>query len=66
MHTADPPLADLPREAAALTPYGVETRYPGDLAEPDLEEARQALALAERVREAVFQHLPTEFSTTSS
>ena len=66
VHTADPPLADLTREATALTPYGVEARYPGDLAEPDPEEARQAVALTERVREAVLQHLPPEFGTMSS
>ncbi len=64
VHTTDPALADLTREATALTLYAVETRYPGDLAAPDPGEARQALALAERVREAVLQYLPPEFGTT--
>ncbi len=66
VHTADPSLAALTRQAAALTPYGVEARYPGDLPQPDREEAREALTLAEGVREAVLQHLPPEFGTTSS
>ncbi len=44
--------ADL-RGAAALTPFGVEIRYPGDQPEPTANEARQALDLARRVRDAI-------------
>ncbi|MFQ5705484.1 MAG: HEPN domain-containing protein [Gemmatimonadales bacterium] len=66
VYSADPPLADRTREAAALTPYGVEARYPGDLCEPTLGEARLAMTLAERVRDAVLQHLPPEFGTTQT
>ena len=48
-------------EASALSPYGVDARYPGDLPEPTQVEVRQAVAVAERVRDAVFAHLPAEF-----
>ncbi len=66
VHSADPPLADLTREATSLTPYGVEARYPGDLYEPTQEEAQLAVTLAERVRDSVLQHLPPEFGSTMS
>lgn len=59
--TIDAILAEVIRDSAALTPYGVEVRYPGELLEPTAEEARQAVGLAECVREAVFLHLPPEF-----
>lgn len=49
--------ADL-REAVALTPYGVELRYPGDAPEPDLAEVLRALELAGNVRDAVLAQLP--------
>lgn len=64
--TADPGLADIIRGADDLTPYAVEVRYPGDLPEPTLGEAREAVALAERVREAVLRHLPPEFGSLAS
>lgn len=62
VRTADSQLADRVAGAAALTPYGVETRYPADLPEPTRDQARAAVAIAERVRQAVFEHLPAEFS----
>ena len=61
----DAPLADQTREAIALTTYGVESRYPGDHSEPSSDEVHRALAVAERVREAVLQHLPREFGAGS-
>lgn len=48
--------ADLPTiltTAAALTPYGVELRYPGDAPAPDEAEAKSAIALAEKVRDEI-------------
>jgi len=48
--------ADLAAEldvCSALTPYGVETRYPGDFPEITREEAQRALELAECSRDAV-------------
>jgi HEPN domain-containing protein len=58
----DPALADAVREAAVLTPYGVEVRYPGDEPEPTPKEAQAAVALAESVRDAVIRSLPAEFA----
>jgi HEPN domain-containing protein len=66
VRTADATLADLVRDGVALTPYGVEVRYPGDLPEPTPAEAREAVALAERVRQAVLQHLPPDVGPTAS
>ena len=45
--------------AAALTPYGVDVRYPGDIPEPDRIEAEEALVMARSVREAVSGALPS-------
>jgi HEPN domain-containing protein len=61
VRAANTPLADLVADAAALTPYGVEVRYPADLPEPTREQARTAVAVAERVQVAVLSHLPPEF-----
>jgi HEPN domain-containing protein len=44
-----PDLKDLLRQAEVLTGYAWEFRYPGDVAEPQVEEVREALGLAERV-----------------
>jgi HEPN domain-containing protein len=49
----DPTLAESLHETVALTQYGVEGRYPGDLPEVTDEEAQTAVALAERVRQEV-------------
>jgi HEPN domain-containing protein len=53
LKAADSNLADRVREASALTPYAIEARYPSDLPEPTLAEAREALSIATRVRDAV-------------
>jgi len=55
---ADPDIPSRLGEAAALTPYGVDIRYPGDQPEPDLEETRKAVELARKVRDAVTGLLP--------
>jgi HEPN domain-containing protein len=53
VRTVDEDLADALLPAAALTPYGVEARYPGDLPEPTRNETAEALALARKVAAAV-------------
>ena len=50
-------------QAIDLTSYGVEVRYPADLPEPTLEEARVALVLAEDIHAAVLGLLPVEFGS---
>ncbi len=54
-----PDIASGLSDAAALTPFGVDIRYPGDQPEPDLEEARQAMDLARKVRDAILPLLPS-------
>jgi len=49
----DRALAESLKETAALTPYGVEIRYPGEFPEVTASDAQQALELASGVREAV-------------
>ncbi len=41
------------KESITLTPYGVELRYPGDRAEASPDEARSALVLARKVKNAI-------------
>jgi HEPN domain-containing protein len=53
----DPGIVPALREADALTDYGVDTRYPGGPMPADRNEAREAIALAERVREYVLGSL---------
>ena len=53
----DASLAGELEPAAALTPYGVDIRCPEDTPEPDLSETRQAVALAQKVRDAVTKRL---------
>lgn len=55
----DGALAEELREAAALTVYGVEARYPSDLPEPNTSEAAQAVATARKVRDGVMRALNT-------
>lgn len=45
-------------EQARLTDYAVSTRYPGDYEPLSLEEARQAVAVASRVRNQIRRRLP--------
>ena len=51
-------LAEQLMEAATLTAYGVEVRYPGDIPEPDSAEASTAFDLARKVRDAILRALP--------
>jgi hypothetical protein len=44
--------------ATTLTPFAVTTRYPGDLPEISLQEAREALDHACQVWDFVLAHLP--------
>ena len=48
------------RGAVALTPYGVDIRYPGDQPEPNRQEAREAVELARKVRDAILPRLEDE------
>lgn len=54
---ADPELAARLAGASTLTPFGVELRYPGDAPEPNVGETREAVGLAERVRDEVLVRL---------
>ena len=54
---AGPDLAASLRDIAALTPYGVDLRYPGDRPNATEDDAREAVALADRVRKAVMMRL---------
>lgn len=53
----DRELAEALLTADALTPYGVEFRYPGDLPPVSKEQAEQALRLSEKVWELISPHL---------
>jgi len=56
----DPALASSLAEVAALNPYGVDIRYPGDAPEIAREDAEEAMCLAEKVKEAIFAALPVK------
>src|SRR5438093_8577045 len=49
----DPALEALLRRAAPLTEYAWRFRYPGDLNEPPVEEAQEALGIAREVFESL-------------
>ena len=53
----DPGFLTLKDEVPLLTPYAVETRYP-EFEEPLLEDAQEAVQVAEKVRDFVLQKLP--------
>ena len=55
--TVDEELADTLLSAAALTPYGVDVRYPGEVPEPSQNESEEALVLARKVADAVATRL---------
>jgi HEPN domain-containing protein len=60
---AEPVNSNLARslqDAIVLTRYSVEVRYPGDIAEPTVAEAQEALRLAQSVRGAVLAALDLE------
>ncbi|OGP59307.1 MAG: hypothetical protein A2V67_15725 [Deltaproteobacteria bacterium RBG_13_61_14] len=56
----DKPLADSLREATVLTDYSVDVRYPGDLSELTLENARKAVKSARKVRETILHQIPVD------
>lgn len=53
----DQTLAEHLALADALTPYGVEFRYPGDFASLSHDEGAQTLQLAEQTRDLILTHL---------
>jgi HEPN domain-containing protein len=56
----DPALEPLLRRADGLTVYAWAFRYPGDLEEPPVGEAEEALALGREVLAAILDRLPVE------
>jgi HEPN domain-containing protein len=48
-----PALAQSLQDIRALNPYGVEIRYPGDIPQLNVADARQAVELAGKLREAI-------------
>jgi HEPN domain-containing protein len=58
VETVDADLAESLRDIIILTLYGVELRYPGDRPDATPEVAREAVALARKVRDAVLNVLP--------
>ena len=55
--SVDAALSETLKGAIALTPYGVDIRYPGDYPEPSRAETEEALSLAQKVRQAILQSL---------
>ena len=55
---ADDKIPEILRDAAILTPYGVDYRYPGDYPDVTRHDAEQALRLADRVRVEIRSCLP--------
>jgi hypothetical protein len=53
----DPALAKTLAAADALTPYGVEFRYTGDLPSVSRNEGEKALRLAEQTRDVIIGSL---------
>ena len=56
----DSSLVDVFDRAADLTPYAWRFRYPGTPDAPTIQEAREALALAREVYEAILVRLPED------
>lgn len=56
----DPDFDSLRTAATTLTPYAVATRYPGDMIDISIREAKAALSLAHQVWEFVLYRLPEE------
>jgi hypothetical protein len=56
----EPAFAQWKEVAKTLTPYATEFRYPGDVLEPEREEAEQALVGAEALVNFIIQLLPDE------
>lgn len=49
--------------ADALTPFGIEFRYPGEEMEPTLDRANEALTMAQTIVDFVLAKLPEETKT---
>ena len=58
----EPELLNLKDEVALLTPYAVETRYP-EFEEPLLEDTKEAVGIAEKVRDTVLGKIPKEVNS---
>jgi HEPN domain-containing protein len=56
--TVDEELSVILTEAEALTPYGVEYRYPGDYPQVTPDIAKEALRIASQVRDEIRNRLP--------
>lgn len=54
----DESFAAIRRKAETLTPFAVEVRYPDDFYMPTLQEAEDAYAIAEEIRNYVIVRLP--------
>lgn len=54
---ADRVLSETLRDVVVLTTYGVDIRYPGDFPSVTASDAREALEMAEAVRQAVLGRL---------
>lgn len=54
----DTTLGAVADQAAPLTEYAWKFRYPGETAEPEREEAEQALAVARNVYHAILNRVP--------
>ena len=51
-------LSELLKDTITLTDYSVDVRYPDDVPNITLEDAKQAIELAKKVREAILGELP--------
>lgn len=60
----DETLEPLIRRCVPLTPFAGVFRYPGDIGEPTIEEAQDALALAREMVAAVLDRLPEDVRPT--
>ena len=54
---ANKKLSESLRDTIILTNYGVDVRYPGDFPELTADDAKQAIQMAEKVRESVLKLL---------
>jgi hypothetical protein len=58
--TISPTLKPLIDRAVPLTEYAWKFRYPGDVDDPDADEADPALAIARELFEGILAELPGE------
>jgi HEPN domain-containing protein len=55
-----PDLEPLFRRCAGLSDYAWQYRYPGDMDEPNADEAESAMSLSRETMAAILAHLPSE------